>query len=119
MLPKKYIVDSKMFEYDRHYRECIQNTHPFIKARVNPADRKYHVQIDLMPSRHIFSKEGKIHLKKLFENEINCQKSDTNTHPASDCYSINEEFSWVDGVSPTRLNSLCENLYELYQKYHD
>ena len=33
----KYLADSKMFEYDKHYRECKQQNKPFIKSKINPA----------------------------------------------------------------------------------
>ena len=32
----KYLADSKMFEYDKHYRECQQQKKPFIKSKINP-----------------------------------------------------------------------------------
>ncbi len=67
---KKYISDSKMFEYDKYYRKCAQINLPFIKARINQANRNYNVQIDLMPCNYIFSEEGIKYLKIFFENEI-------------------------------------------------
>ncbi len=54
MSSKKYISDSKMFEYDKHYRERAQNNHPFIKIRINQANGNYNIQIDLMLYNYIF-----------------------------------------------------------------
>ncbi len=44
----KYLGESKMFEYEKYYRECRQLNKPFIKARINHRHRNYYVQIDLM-----------------------------------------------------------------------
>lgn len=113
---KKYIADSKMFEYDRHYRECTQNNQPFIKAKINPANGYYHVQIDLMPCDYVFSEEGLEHLRNLFEDETRHLKPNPKASLAS--YSVDKELSWVDGVVPARLTAFCESLYDLSQKYH-
>ena len=43
----KYLADSKMFEYDKHYRECQQQNKPFIKSKINPSHGNYTVNIDL------------------------------------------------------------------------
>ena len=114
---KKYIIDSKMFEYDKHYRDCVQSAQPFIKAKINPIHGKYHVQIDLMPCNYKFSKEGLDNLKSLFENEIKHKSNTLKTKLPP--YSIQDEISWVNGVSPLRLNEFCELLYEFSQKYHE
>lgn len=113
MSPKKYIADSKMFEYDKHYRECTQSNQPFIRAKINPANGYYHVQIDLMPCDYVFSKEGLEHLKNLFEDETRHLKPKASL--AS--YSVDKELSWVDGVVPSRLDTFCESLYDLSQQY--
>jgi len=118
MYIKKYIVDSKMFEFDKHYRECVHHNHPFIKAKTNPVSGNYFVQIDLMPCDYHFSEEGKKQLKKLFENETKCKKPGNSSKPLSHDYSIDKELSWVDGIHHSNLNSFCENLYDLSQKYH-
>ena len=99
-----------MFEYDKHYRDCTQNNVPFIKAKTNPANGCYHVQIDLMPCRHVFSEEGKQNLRSLFDAEIQYG------NPSSD-FSIDQELSWIDGVRPERLERFCESLYDLSQKF--
>ena len=107
-----------MFEYDKHYRECQQNNQPFIKARINPSTGNYYVQIDLMTCDYELTIEGQNYVKQLFENELVFIKSDNSKSTFKD-YSIDEELSWVDGVLPKRLNSFCEQLYDLSQKYHN
>ena len=106
-----------MFEYDKHYRECTQNNQPFIKARTNPSSGLCHVQIDLMSCDHHLSQTGKEHLKKTFEKEIEFVKSKQLNKSQSCDFSIDKELSWIDGVSPIHLNSFCEKLYDLSQKY--
>jgi hypothetical protein len=115
---KKFIADSKMFEYDKHYRECSQNNQPFIKARINPSNGNYYVQIDLMTCNYNLTLNGQNQLKNLFEHEIVFLES---MSPKSSFkgYNIDKELSWFDGVLPSRLNLFCENLYDLAQKYHD
>ena len=61
---KKYLGDSKMFEYDKHYRNCQQFDKPFIKAKINPQHGNYFVQIDLMPCNYKFSKNDETQLEK-------------------------------------------------------
>ena len=48
MIFHKYLGDSKMFEYEKHYMQCKQLNKPFIKAKMNPRHENYYVQIDLM-----------------------------------------------------------------------
>ena len=50
----KYIADSKMFEYDKHYRECQQQNKPFIKSKINPVHGNYSITIDLMTCDYVF-----------------------------------------------------------------
>lgn len=117
MTLKKYIIDSKMFEYDRHYRECQQSNQPFIKARINPINGNYYVQIDLMPCDYEFTINGEKQLEKLFDDEVSFLGSYPKT--SFNGSSINKELSWFDGVLPDRLVSFCEKLYEISQNYHD
>ncbi|QUC65336.1 hypothetical protein NsoK4_03580 [Nitrosopumilus sp. K4] len=116
MAIKKYIADSKMFEYDKHYRNCMQNNMPFIKAKTNPLNGHYHVQIDLMPCGRVFTEEGKQNLKKLFESELELLKPKTNSKPLPD-YSVEQELSWIDEVLPERLDGFCETLYQFSEKF--
>ncbi|MFB5604841.1 MAG: hypothetical protein ACE5R5_05280 [Nitrosarchaeum sp.] len=116
---KKFIADSKMFEYDKHYRECQQNNHPFIKARINLSNGNYYVQIDLMTCNYNFTLEGEQELKNFFESEIHFLESNSYPKTSFKGYNVNKELSWFDGVVPNRLVFFCEKLYELSQKYHD
>jgi hypothetical protein len=119
MTLKKYIADSKMFEYDRHYRECQQNNQPFIKARINLSNGNYYVQIDLMTCNYDLTPEMQNQIKQLFENEIAFLES--NSYPKSSFkgYNIDKELSWFDGVLSVRLTPFCEKLYELAQNFPD
>ena len=67
----KYLIDSKMFEYDKHYRECQQQNKPFIKAKINPSHGNYYVQIDLITCNYELSNQEQDEIKKLAKNEIN------------------------------------------------
>ena len=118
MFLKKFIADSKMFEYDRHYKECQQNNQPFIKARINPSNGNYYVQIDLMTCNYNFTLDGKNHVKQLFESEITFLKSGSYPKSSFNGYNIDKELSWFDGVMANRLISFCEKLYDLSQIYH-
>lgn len=119
MTMKKFIADSKMFEYDKHYRECQQNNQPFIKARINPINGNYNAQIDLMTCDYNLTLNGQNQMKEFFESEIAFLKLDSHLESCFKGYSVNKELLWFDGVLPTRLIYFCEKLYELSQMYHD
>ena len=108
-----------MFEYDKYYKSCIQNNHPFIKAKVNPINGFYNVQVDLLPCKYHLSEKGTYYLKKLFEKENEFLKSNNLNKSLFNNYSIDKELSWFDGVVPKHLNSFCEHLYDLSTKYYD
>lgn len=114
---KKFISDSKMFEYDRHYRECQQNNQPFIKAWINQHSGNYYVQIDLMTCNYNLTKDGKNQVTKLFENEITFLESSSQS--SFNGYNVDEELAWFDGVLSNRLVSFCETLFDLSQNFHD
>lgn len=113
----KYLGDSKMFEYDKHYRECQQLNKPFIKAKISPVHGNYYVQIDLMTCNYDLSDPEQEEIKKLFQNEIKF----VNSHSKSNFenFSIDKELAWFDGVSSEHVNDFCESLYDLTQKYHN
>ena len=67
---EKYLADSKMFEYDRRYRECQQQNRPFIKAKINPIHKNYFVQVDLMTCNFELSKQEQMQIKKLVHGEM-------------------------------------------------
>ncbi|HSB84474.1 MAG TPA: hypothetical protein VLD64_08320 [Nitrosarchaeum sp.] len=116
---KKFISDSKMFEYDRHYRECQQNDQPFIKARKNPNNGNYYVQIDFMTCNYNLTVDGKNQVTRLFENEIAFLDSASYPKSSFNGYNVDKELAWFDGVLPNRLDSFCEELFELSQNFHD
>jgi len=113
----KYLGDSKMFEYDKHYRECKQLNKPFIKARINPGNRNYYVQIDLMTCNYELSNQEQEEIKKLVQNEIEFVKS--NSKSDFQGFSIDKELAWVDGIPNEHVDEFCKSLYDLTQKYHN
>ena len=112
---KKFIADSKMFEYDRYYRECQQSNRPFIKGRINPSNGNYYVQLDLMPCNYDLTIDGQNKIKQFFENEIIFLQSASYPKSSFKGYNIDKELSWFDGVLPARLTFFCETLYDLSQ----
>ena len=113
----KYIADSKMFEYDKHYRECQQQNKPFIKSKINPVHGNYSINMDLMTCNYVLSEFEQNEIKKLIQDEIKFVTLNY-ADPFSD-YSIDEELIWIDGVSSENMTFLCNSLYDLTQKYHD
>jgi len=111
----KYLADSKMFEYDQHYRECSQQNKPFIKSKINPVHGNYSINIDLLTCKHIFSKSEQNEIKKLIEEEILFVNS-TCKNPFND-YTIDNDLVWIDGVSSEHMDTICTTLYDLIQKY--
>jgi len=109
----KYLGDSNMFEYDKHYRECKQLNKPFIKARINPRNKNYYVQIDLMTCNYILSNREQEEIKKLVQTEIEFVKSNFQD------YNIDKELAWFDGISAEHVDEFCISLYDLTQKYHN
>ncbi len=109
----KYLGDSKMFEYDKHYRECKQLNKPFIKARINPRNKNYYVQIDLMTCNYVLSNQEQEEIKKLVQTEIEFVKSNFQD------YNIDKELAWFDGISAEHVDEFCISLYDLTQKYHN
>ena len=112
----KFLLDSKMFEFDKHYRDCKQFNKPFIKAKINPQHGNYFVQIDLITCNYELSLKEQEEIEKLIQNEIDFVKS--NVKFTFQGFSIDKELAWFDGVSSEHVESFCENLYELTQKFH-
>ena len=113
---QKYLGDSKMFEYDKHYRECQQLNKPFIKAKINPVHGNYFVQIDLMTCNYNFTEFEIEELKKLIEIELKFVQESTKLFAQE--FSIDKELAWFDGISSAHLDDFCTSLYELTQKNH-
>lgn len=114
MTVQKYIGDSKMFEYDKFYRECQQLNRPFIKYKINPTHGNYYVQIDLMTCNYDLSKLQQDKMTELIQNEIKFIQSDLD-YTFND-YHIDKEVAWFDGVSSNHVHDFCESLYDLSQK---
>jgi len=112
----KYLSDSKMFEYDKHYRECQQLNKPFIKARINPKHGNYYVQIDLMTCNYELTKHEQEEIKKLVQNEVEFVNSNLKSIPLE--FNINKELSWFDGIPTIHMDKFCQSLYDLTQNYH-
>jgi len=106
-----------MFEYDKHYRECKQLNKPFIKARINPRNRNYYVQIDLITCNYKLSNQEQNEIKKLVQNEIEFVK--LNSKSDFPDFNIDKELAWFDGISNEHVDEFCKSLYDLTQKYHN
>lgn len=113
----KYLGDSKMFEFDKHYRECQQQNKPFIKAKINPVHQNYFVQIDLMTCDYNFSENDQKQVQKMIDDEITHVKSNKNYDFQG--FSIDKELAWFDGVSSEHMDKFCNALYDLTQKNHN
>ena len=117
MVFHKYLGDSKMFEYDKHYKECKQLNKPFIKARINPRNKNYYVQIDLMTCNYTLSNQEQLEIKKLVQNEMEFVK--LNSKSDFQDFNIDKELAWFDGISNEHVDEFCKSLYDLTQKYHN
>ncbi len=113
----KYLGDSKMFEYEKHYQECRQLNKPFIKARKNPGNGNYYVEIDLMTCNYELSNQEQEEIKKLVQNEIAFVKLNSKSDFQS--FNIDKELAWFDGISSEHVDNFCNSLYDLTQKYHN
>jgi hypothetical protein len=104
-----------MFELDKHYKQCKNNNQPFIKARKNPVDDNYVVQLDLITCDYSLTLNGQNKIKKLFEKETEFLKN----HSKNSIFkgnNVDEQFAWYDGILPDRLDNFCENLFALSEK---
>ena len=110
---KKFISDSKMFEYDKHYKECQKNNQPFIKARKNFLDNNYLVFLDLITCDHNLTIENQNNVKELFKKETDYLKSYDPTKSLFKGCNIDKELAWYEGILPERLDAFCENLFNL------
>ena len=112
---KKFLSDSKMFEFEKFYRECQKNNVPFIKAKINPIDNNYLVQMDLMTCQNNFENENYEIISKLFEDEKEFLKEKKLDSVFKGC-NVNKEVVWFDGILPKRLDSFCETLFDSVKK---
>lgn len=107
-----------MFELDRYFKECQKNKVPFIKARKNPVDSNYVVQLDLSTCDYVLSKEGLEKINEIFLTETEFLNSKNSTKSVFKGSNIDKELAWYDGILPNRLSAFCETLFDLSQKYH-
>ena len=107
----KYIVDSKMFEYENHIRSCQSLNKPFIKAKINPKTTNYFVQMDLMYCTYKLSGKKQEELKNLAKKNMYLIPSFTG--PEFENLSINKELVWFDGIPAHHLDLFCNNLFDL------
>ena len=110
---KKYLSDSKMFEYEKFSRECQKNNQPFIKARKNPIDGNYLVNLDLITCDYVLTKNKENRIQKLFDEEKTITASKNYKNPIFKGSNIDKEFCWYDGVLPKRLDYFCSSLFDL------
>ncbi len=110
LIRRKYIGDSKMFEYDRYYKECQASDRPFVRARTSPVHKRHHVQIDMATCGRGLSANEQAAVREAFEAEADFVKS---LPGKSEGFSIDPELAWFDGVSDEHLDLLCCRLYDL------
>ena len=112
----KYVGDSKMFEYDKYYRECQQENKPFIKAKTNPVHKNYFIQIDLMTCNYELSKQEQEQIKKLVLGEMKYVKSKCDYDFGG--FNVTSELSWFDGIPSEHVDNFCNGIYDLIQERH-
>jgi hypothetical protein len=112
----KYVGDSKMFEYDKYYRECQQQNKPFIKAKTSPVHKNYFIQIDLMTCNYKLSKQEQEQIKKLVQGEMEYVKSKCNYDFRG--FNVTPELSWFDGIPSEHVDDFCNGIYDLIQGRH-
>lgn len=117
MIFHKYLGDSKMFEYNKHYRECQQQNVPFIKAKTNPIHGNYYVQIDLMTCNYNLTKQEQDEIKKLIQKEI--EYVQLNSYFEFKGFSITNELAWFDGIPSEHVDDFCNDLYDLTHNKHN
>ncbi len=118
MTLKKFLADSKMFEYDKHFRECKKQNQPFIMARKNPIDDNYVVRVDLITCNYNLTIDDKNKIDHFFEKETTILKLNNPKKSIFKGCNIDQELAWYDGILPKRLDAFCENLFDLSYKSH-
>lgn len=116
MTSHKYFGDSKMFEFDKFYRDCKQQNKPFIKAKINPVHKNYFVQVDLMTCDYGLSQNVQNEIDKLIQTEIDYVN--LNSKYVFEGYNIDKEIAWFDGVSVEHVDDFCNTLYDVIEKHH-
>lgn len=111
---KKWEIDAKAFELDKHYRDCKFNNQPFIKARKNMDNENYYVSIDLITCSYRLDGKSQTLLKKTFEEEVEFMKVNK-VNTGFKGFNIQNELSYFDGVIPNRLESFLDKTYQIIQ----
>jgi hypothetical protein len=114
MNPPKFIGDSKMFEYDKYFRDCQQSNKPFIKAKINPQHGNYFVLMDLATCEKRITKVNERKINQMIKNEKKFLEKDMPFE-----FSITKELAWFDGISPKRFEHFCEGLYDLVESKNE
>ena len=112
----KYVGDSKMFEYDKYYRDCQQLNKPFIKAKTSPVHKNQFVQVDLMTCNYELSNQEQEQITKLVLEEIMYVNSKCDY--AFGGYSVTSELSWFDGIPSEHIDAFCNSVYDLIKENH-
>lgn len=112
---KKFLLDSKMFEFEKHCRECQKNNLPFISGKINPASNNYVVKLDLITCDYNLSDEIQKEIEYVFIEETKFLKKN-NLENVFKGFNIDKELSWYDGVIAQRLDCFCETLFDLSTK---
>ena len=102
----KWIVDSKAFEYDKHYSECKKNNQPFIKARISPGTELYLVFLDMATCDYRLTKIGLDKIHSFFQS--------SKLH-----ISLDREYCTFDGVHKDNLNQFLTFLYDSIIEYNE
>ncbi|MBA4454272.1 MAG: hypothetical protein ACO2Y5_04170 [Nitrosopumilaceae archaeon] len=112
---KKFLADSKMFEFEKFYKECQKNNIPFVKAKKNPVDNNYLIQMDLMTCKKNLKADAQNKIYSLFEKEKEFLNENNHDSVFKGC-NVDKEIVWFDGILPKRLNYFCETLFDLGNK---
>jgi len=113
---EKFFADSKMFEFDRYFRECKKNNQPFIKAHKNQIDKNYLVQLDLSSCDYDLDTNACENIKEFFKKETKSLELYENKQNVYKGSNVDKELAWYDGILPERLNVFCESLFDMAQK---
>ena len=113
---KKYLADSKMFELDRFQKECQKSNQPFVKARKNPVDNNYLVQLDLITCNYRLTLETQNRIREFFQDETSQLDKNGFSKSIVKGSNVNSEHAWYDGVLSDRLDKFCLTLFDLASK---
>ena len=101
----KWIVDSKAFEYDRHYSNCKKENRPFIKARINRETGNYLIFLDMATCNYKLSEKSMTQIYDLFNTYGDFPKKQ----------SITSELCTFDGIKQTKLNEFLSSICKIIQ----